>query len=94
MSHGVTLFCAETMQAVHVAEQSSTSFRAADYPVVVGAFCLAHCGKHLESTLAFSEFDDWMEYQVWTPNNAQQMYAALMGQALNRLDERLAPPYL
>jgi len=94
VSHSVTLYCAETKQAVHVAERSSSWFRSADYPIVVGAFCLAHCGKPLQSTLAFSEFDDNMEYKVWMPENVQEAYTALTGSPLERLAERLTPPYL
>ncbi len=94
MSHSLTLYCAETKQAVHVAERSSSWFRAADYPVVVGAFCLAHAGKELQSTMGFSEFDDVMEYEVWTPMNAQAAYTSLMGEPLKHLPERLTAPYL
>ena len=94
MSHSVILYCVETKQAVHVAEQSSSWFRSADYPIVVSAFCLAHCGKHLQSTLAFSEFDVNMEYEVWTPENVKKAYTALTGSTLEQLAERLTPPYL
>ncbi len=51
MSHSVTLYCQETMHMVHVAEQSSSWFRGANNSAVVGAFCLAHAGKELRSTL-------------------------------------------
>lgn len=94
MSHSVTLYCLETKQAVHVAEQSSSWFRGPDYPVVVGAFCHAHAGKELESALGFSERDDAMEYEVWTPENVQAAYAFITGDSLEHLAERLAAPYL
>lgn len=94
MSTSVTLYCAKTKQAVHVAERSSSWFRGPDYPVVVGAFCLAHAGMGLESTQDFGGMDNAMEYQVWTPGNVRDAYAALAGAPLDRPAERLVHPYL
>ena len=94
MSHSTTLYCPETKQAVHVAEQSSSWFRGPDYAVIVGAFCLAHVGRDLESTQAFSEMDDFSDYVVWTADNAQAAYTALVGGPLAHLSDRLTPPYL
>lgn len=94
MSQSVTLYCEETRQAVHVAEGSSSWFRDPDYPVVVGAFCRAHAGKSLQTTLAFGESDGFMDYEVWTPSNVQDAFTALVGRPLERLTDRLTPPYL
>lgn len=93
MSHSVTLYCPETKQAVHVAEKSSSWFRGPDYAVVVGAFCLAHAGKSLESSLAFNETDDTMDYELWTPENVEEAFASLTGANLEHLAERLVRPY-
>lgn len=94
MSHSVTLYCLETKQAVHVAEQSSSWFRGPDYAVVVGAFCLAHAEKALQSTLAFHEMDDTMDYELWTPENVEEAFTALTGASLKHLAEHLVHPYL
>ena len=86
MSHSITLYCDETKQLVHVAEQSSSWFRGADSSVVVGAFCLAHAGKELRSTLAQpGGFDNPMDWVKWTPGNCQDNFLALMGEPLTHL---------
>jgi hypothetical protein len=89
MSVSVTLFCVETKQAVHVAEASSNWFRGPDYPTVVGAFCFAHAGKELKTTLAFGELDDSMDYELWTQENVQDAYVALVGRSPDGLPERI-----
>lgn len=72
------------MQLVHVAEHSSSWFRGANSSAVVGAFCLAHVGKELCSTLVQpGEFDNCMDWLEWTPENCQANYTALMGQPLD-----------
>ncbi|MBN3744811.1 hypothetical protein G3N96_05090 [Burkholderia sp. Se-20373] len=86
MSHSITLYCEETKQMVNVAEQSSSWFRGADNPNVVGAFCLAHAGKALRSTLVQPvEFDDCMDWEQWTPENCHELYHALVGEKLQHL---------
>jgi hypothetical protein len=86
MSHSITLYCEETKQMVHVAEHSSSWFRGANSSGVVGAFCLAHAGKELRSTLVQpGEFDNCMEWVEWTPDNCQENYLALMGKQLEHL---------
>lgn len=86
MSHSITLYCEDTKQMVHVAEQSSSWFRGPDNGDVVGAFCLAHAGKELKSTLLQpGEFDDAMEWVEWRPGNTQASYTALTGEPLENL---------
>lgn len=86
MSHSVTLYCEETMHMVHVAEHSSSWFQGANNPTVVGAFCLAHIEKKLRSTLKQpGEFDNTMDWVVWTPENCQENYVALVGDQLDHL---------
>lgn len=71
------------MHMVHVAEQSSSWFRGANNSAVVGAFCLAHAGKKLCSTLMQpGEFENCMDWQEWTVENCQTNYTALMGKPL------------
>lgn len=94
MSQSVTLYCPETKQAVHVAEQSSSWFRGPDYAVVVGAFCLAHAGKALESSQAFNEMSNVMDYELWTPKNVEEAFTTLTGANLEHLAKRLVHPYL
>lgn len=78
MSVSWYLRCKDTKKAVHVAEQSSRWFRGADYPDVVGAFSVAHEGKELD-VVDGDHFDDFMEYEVWTPDNVRAEYSALVG---------------
>jgi hypothetical protein len=94
MSESEILYCAETKQAVHVAERFSSGFRGPDYAVVVGAFCLVHSDKELQSALGFDELDNALEYEVWTPENVQAASSLLTDQPIAKLAERLTFPYL
>ncbi|WMD24011.1 hypothetical protein RAS12_30735 (plasmid) [Achromobacter seleniivolatilans] len=95
MSHSITLYCVETKQAVHAAEQSSSWFRGPDYAVVLGAFCLAHVGRELKTTYDLdSVVDNSLDYDVWTAENAVERYAAIEGEELEHLESRLVFPYL
>lgn len=86
MSHSITLYCEETKQMVHVAEQSSSWFRGADNGSVVGAFCVAHLGKVLLTTRVMpGEFENAMDWDQWTSENCQELYHALVGEALEHL---------
>lgn len=64
MSVSFYLFCRETKQAVHVAEQSSRWSRGPDSGEAVGMFCSRHTGKSIEC----SDGDDLdiSEYDLWT----------------------------
>lgn len=78
MSVSYYLRCKDTKKAVHVAERSSRWFRGADYPDVVGAFCVAHGARELD-VVDGDGFDDFMAYEVWTPDNVKSEYEALAG---------------
>jgi hypothetical protein len=83
MSVSRYLRCKDTKKAVHVAEQSSRWFRGPDYPDVLGVFCVAHDGKELDVVDGdhFTHAADFMEYEVWTPENVKAEYMALVGKA-------------
>jgi hypothetical protein len=81
MSISYYLYCPDTKQAIHVAEESSGWFRGADEPAALGAFCVAHTGKTLLSSDA-DHFDDFTDYEVWTAEGAQAAYTALVGHSL------------
>ncbi|WP_158534247.1 hypothetical protein [Paracidovorax avenae] len=56
--------------AVHVAEKSSGWARGADFPHLMGAFCVAHEGRELD-VVDGDHFDEFMEYEVWSQENVQ-----------------------
>lgn len=80
MSISFYLFCSETKQAVHVAEQSSGWFRGADSSTAVGMFCIAHEGKTIECTDG-DQFE-LIEFDLWDEGSAPAAYAALKGHDL------------
>jgi len=76
VSVSIFLACSETKQAVHVCELSSGWFRGADHPAIVAAFCLAHEGKETRS-VSSDGFHDFMEFEVWTPDNVEEQFMAI-----------------
>ncbi len=82
MSCSLYLYCFETKQTVHIAEKSgSNGLRGADCPKTVAAFCIAHQGKELVS-MYLNSFEDFIEYVEWTPQNVQEVFAAVTGRPL------------
>ena len=82
MSCSFYLYCPETKQTVHIAEESgSNGLRGADYPTVLAAFAIAHQGKELRSIYSDS-FEDFIEYTKWTHENVQEVFATLVGRPL------------
>jgi hypothetical protein len=63
-----------TKQVVHVNESSSSWFRGAGSPLVVGAFCEAHFGQQL-SVIAEKWHID--QYTEWTVENVEQQFALI-----------------
>ncbi|MBB1636086.1 hypothetical protein [Cupriavidus sp. UME77] len=90
MSHGIHLVCHETKQAVHVAEVSSSWYRGADYSAIVGAFCHAHTGGDLVSTLSFGDSGDFSDYQLWTPENVEEQLNFIASDRASHLSHILA----
>lgn len=64
MSVSFYLYCRETKQAVHVAEQSSRWSRGPDSSDAVGMFCSRHEGKVIECS--DGDHLDISEYDLWT----------------------------
>jgi hypothetical protein len=81
MSISFFLRSSETKKAAHVAEQSSSWFRGADYPQAAAAFAVSHDGKELYVVDA-DHFDDFIEFDVWTLENFSAQYSALVGHPL------------
>ena len=76
MSSSLYLYCVETKQTVHIAENSgSNGLRGANCPKTVAAFCIAHQGKELGS-MYLDSFADFIEYDEWTPKSVQEVFAA------------------
>lgn len=78
MSISFYLRCKETKKPVHVAEQSSGWFRGADDSKAVGMFCVAHEAKVVD-IVDGDRFDDFIEYDIWTSQNAEAEFMALVG---------------
>ncbi|CAG9235579.1 conserved hypothetical protein [Paraburkholderia tropica] len=90
MSNGIHLVCHETKQAVHVAEVSSSWYRGPDYAAIVGAFCHAHAGRSLVTTLGFGDDAEFSEYEKWTPENVEENFKAMMTDSALHLPHILA----
>ncbi|WMD24012.1 hypothetical protein RAS12_30740 (plasmid) [Achromobacter seleniivolatilans] len=76
-STSIFLYCVETMQAVHAAETSSGGLLGPNRESVLGAFCRAHGGYDLKVARDLEEtVDNSMDYDVWTAENAVELYGA------------------